>query len=103
MDRSNANFFAGKQSGAAGPSTRGEILEDDKAYLGYAAAEAAALSPPGFVAAAGHDIGKQILGLCHNHHTAMGQFQAEQNSQVAPTDQHPEGLLSHTFHDSIIS
>lgn len=62
--------------------SKGAILEDGKSYLGYAAAEAATLSPQGFVAAASHDLGKQILGLCHTHHTAMDQFQAEKGTEV---------------------
>lgn len=78
----NRRIGAGEQPDTPGPSSKGEILEDGKAYLGYAAAEAAALSPQGFVAAAGHDLGKQILGLCHTNHTAMNQFQAEQGSKV---------------------
>ena len=78
---------AGKQADSPGPSSRGEILEDGKAYLGFAAAQAAALSPQSFVAAAGHDLGKQILGLCHVDHTAMNQFQAEQGSEVPHLNQ----------------
>ena len=74
---------AGKQTEIAGPSSKGEVLEDGKTYLGYATAQAAALSPQGFVAAAGHDLGKQILGLCRTDHTAMHQFRVEQGSEVA--------------------